>query len=153
MKTMILRLASLVIIFSLLFSSMPFSVFATEDINIKATKDESSIITLGEEGGYLIGNLKTTNKLYADRKFSLRTGHGFAAENGNNLYDSLKGMKTRVVGDNNVKMELTVLYLIKTELPHLYRTNTIVRLRDLSMLLLILMGFISMLTVMVIQCN
>ena len=103
MKTMILRLASLVIIFSLLFSSMPFSVFATEDINIKATKDESSIITLGEEGGYLIGNLKTTNKLYADRKFSLRTGHGFAAENGNNLYDSLKGMKTRVVGDNNVK--------------------------------------------------
>lgn len=103
MKTMILRLASLVIIFSLLFSSMPFSVFATEDINIKATEDESSIITLGEEGGYLIGNLKTTNKLYADRKFSLRTGHGFAAENGNNLYDSLKGMKTRVVGDNNVK--------------------------------------------------
>ena len=87
----------------MLFSSVPFYAFATEDIKLESTEDEGKTITIGEAGGYLIGNLKTTNKLYADRKFSLPTGHGFAAENGNNLYDSLSGRKGKVVGDNNVK--------------------------------------------------
>lgn len=103
MKTKISKIISLVIVFTLLFSSVPFYAFAIEDNKIKSTEDESKAITIGEAGGYLIGNLKTTNKLYADRKFSLPTGHGFAAENGNNLYDSLNGRKGKVVGDNNVK--------------------------------------------------
>ena len=103
MKKRIIKLTSLGMIFALLFTSIPFSVFAADDTTINATQDEGSIVAFGEAGGYLIGNLQTTKKLYADRKFSLPTGHGFAAENGNNLYDSLKGIKGKVVGDKNVK--------------------------------------------------
>ena len=97
------RWVSFAVIFAIIFSSMSSvaAVGSKSDI-IKATDDESDTISFGEEGGYLIGNLHTTKKLYADRKFSLSTGHGFAAENGNNLYDSFNGKKAKVVGDNNL---------------------------------------------------
>ena len=36
-------------------------------------------------------------------KFSSPTGHGFAAERGNNLIDVLKGNRAIVIGDNNAK--------------------------------------------------
>ena len=105
MNKIVLRLFSFVVISSILLTSISSvaAVDSKEDINIKATYDESDEISFGEAGGYLIGNLKTTKKLYADRKFGLLRGHGFAAENGNNLYDSFKGIKTKVVGDNNIK--------------------------------------------------
>lgn len=96
---------SFAVAFAIIITSIPSAaaVGSKENISITATEDESNAISFGESGGYLIGNLHTTKKLYADRKFSLLTGHGFAAENGNNLYDSFKGIKSKVVGDNNIK--------------------------------------------------
>ena len=104
MNKKIIRFFSFAVIFAIIFTSISSAaaVSTGETINIKATDDESDVISFGEAGGYLIGNLHTTKKLYADRKFSLSTGHGFAAENGNNLYDSFKGKKAKVVGDNNL---------------------------------------------------
>lgn len=77
-----------------IFNSIPSTVFAEED---------EPKYTVGEIGGYLVGNGKTIEKLYGDRKFGNPTGVGWAAENGNNLYDSLKGLNTSVVGDDNAK--------------------------------------------------
>ena len=63
---------------------------------------EEEVLTIGEIGGYLIGNIQTTHTLYAERRFSEpKHGHGFAAERGNNLIDVLKGIHTTVVGDDN----------------------------------------------------
>ena len=59
--------------------------------------------TVGEIGGYLSGNSVSVHQLYNDRKFNYAQGHGFAAERGNNLIDSLKGSVSTVVGDNNIK--------------------------------------------------
>lgn len=68
-----------------------------------AEEDDEPKYTVGEIGGYLIGNGLTIEKLYGDRNFSRNTGWGWAAERGNNLYDSLKGLDTKVVGDDNIK--------------------------------------------------
>lgn len=57
---------------------------------------------IGEIGGYLAGNINSVIKITAEGKFNIpKTGHGFAAERGNNLIDVLKGLKSSVVGDDN----------------------------------------------------
>lgn len=102
MKKRLIRISSIIIVIALLIGIVPSYVFADEK-KIKPKTDESKTLSLGEVGGYLAGNLKITKQLYLDKKFSLRTGHGFAAENANNLYDSFRGRKGKVIGDNNVK--------------------------------------------------
>ncbi|MBR3099900.1 MAG: hypothetical protein IKH18_10125 [Clostridia bacterium] len=50
----------------------------------------------------------TVNRIFDEDKFRVaRTGHGWAAERGNNLIDNIKGFfqgyRSQVIGDNNVK--------------------------------------------------
>ena len=59
--------------------------------------------SLGEVGGYLVGNMLNTASLYRDRKFTQSQGFGFAAENGNNLIDRWQGVNAAVIGDDNAK--------------------------------------------------
>ena len=46
---------------------------------------------------------RAVNDIIAQSKFTYRQGHGFAAEQGNNYIDKIKGKNTFVIGDNNVK--------------------------------------------------
>lgn len=104
------RILSLVLCISLLLGMFPMQVFALNTQEETQPTDETTVEvgalheetnTLGELGGYLVGNALNTADLYADRKFSWRTGFGFAAENGNNFADRFRGLDASVVGDNN----------------------------------------------------
>ncbi|MDE6253678.1 MAG: hypothetical protein K2M78_13790 [Lachnospiraceae bacterium] len=94
MRREIIKKISVLMAFMIILNIASMSVFAEED----ETK-----YTVGEIGGYLVGNGKLIEKLYGDRNFSRITGCGWAAERGNNLYDSLKGLDTSVIGDENAK--------------------------------------------------
>ena len=96
------RIMSLLLSLCLFFNSSAISAYATETTSTQSS-DAGATNTLGEIGGYLAGNALTTAHLFADHKFTLPTGFGFAAERGNNLIDSLKGLNTSVVGDDNSK--------------------------------------------------
>lgn len=102
MKKIIIRYCSILLAMTILAGLFSINTHATDN-KIKSKSEDSHTLSLGESGGYLAGSLKTTKQLYADRKFSLPTGHGFAAENANNLYDSFHGKKAKVIGDNNVR--------------------------------------------------
>lgn len=106
------RIISLLLCFALLLGMFPIQAFAVEaeketvssadtQPTLDSTLEESN--TLGELGGYLAGNALGSAKLYADRKFTWPKGFGFAAENGNNIADRLKGLDASVIGDNNAK--------------------------------------------------
>lgn len=64
---------------------------------------EDSVNKIGETGGYLTGSIKTVNQMEIERLFSSPSGHGFAAEQGNNLIDRLHGKNASVVGGDNAK--------------------------------------------------
>lgn len=74
-------------------------VFAAEEPELGPVED----IEYLDIGAYTIGNNVTVEQLLRQSKFTTRSGHGFAAERGNNLIDRLKGLDAAVVGDNNVK--------------------------------------------------
>lgn len=106
------RIISLILCLSLVIGMLPIQVFAVEEeeeteptVETQASIDSDSSLeetnTLGELGGYLAGNALNTASLYADRKFTMPTGFGFAAENGNNFADRFRGLDASVVGDNN----------------------------------------------------
>lgn len=84
----------------LFVSAFPLTAFAT---NATTPDVEEQTNSIGELNGYLAGNIKAVNQFYTDRKFTAVQGHGFAAERGNNLIDTLKGQNAAVVGDNNMK--------------------------------------------------
>ena len=58
--------------------------------------------TIDEAVAIAEGSTRTVDDIIAQSKFSWNTGHGFAAERGNNLIDSVKGNNAEVVGDNNI---------------------------------------------------
>ena len=64
---------------------------------------EDNINKIGETGGYLTGSIKTVNQMEIERFFSGPSGHAFAAEQGNNLIDKLRGKNASVVGGDNAK--------------------------------------------------
>lgn len=103
---------------SLLIGLLPFSA-----LRGYASKEQRP--TIGEMGGYLQGALQTIEKTYAERKFTAAQGHGFAAEQANNLSDVLRGEKAVVIGDNNAKMAQTVRSSTVTEQQLIFRTSTI----------------------------
>ena len=78
---------------------LPINVFAAQKEN--QAQEQKSII--GETGGYLVANKSALQKMRTEAKFTSQTGHGFAAERGNNLIDIYHGKKATVVGDDNVK--------------------------------------------------
>ena len=101
------RTIALLLCISILVGLMPMHAVATAQT--EETEPPTEIIdtaleqtnSLGEVGGYLVGNMLNTASLYKDRKFTWPTGFAFAAENGNNLIDRFHGVNATVVGDNN----------------------------------------------------
>lgn len=101
------RTIALLLCISILVGLMPMHAVATAQT--EETEPPTEIIdtaleqtnSLGEVGGYLVGNMLNTASLYRDRKFTWPTGFAFAAENGNNLIDRFHGVNATVVGDNN----------------------------------------------------
>jgi len=80
-----------------LINITPVSILASE------TEDVEEMGAIGESGGYLVANKSALQTLQAEKKFSSKTGHGFAAERGNNLIDVYHGKNATVVGDDNIK--------------------------------------------------
>lgn len=94
------KIIAFILCVSLSISILPTQVFAANEKE-NTTVEETNLI--GEQNGYLVANVKAVKQFHTDRKFYSETGHGFAAERGNNLIDKLKGNNATVVGDNNVK--------------------------------------------------
>ena len=97
---MIKRITTMVLCLCILISNIPSLVFADETTDTTPVDMTNSV---GELGGYLSANTKMSNQFYTERRFTGQYGYGFAAERGNNLIDALKGHRTSVVGDNNMK--------------------------------------------------
>lgn len=100
------KVTALVVSFCLLAEAVPMNVFAQENtsepISISASEDEISSDLLDIASITAVAP-KSVNDMLSQYKFTSSTGHGFAAERGNNLADSIKGKNTKVVGDNNIK--------------------------------------------------
>ena len=103
------RTIALLLCISIMVGLMPMHAVATAQT--EETEPPTEIIdaaleqtnSLGEVGGYLVGNMLNTASLYRDRKFTQSQGFGFAAENGNNLIDRWQGVNAAVIGDDNAK--------------------------------------------------
>lgn len=86
---------------SILLTGNVFTTHA-DDKNLDEKLEQT--YSIGELNGYLAGNAHNVKQLYTNQKITPTiTGHGFAAERGNNLIDTLKGTNATVVGDNNIK--------------------------------------------------
>ena len=96
------RVLSFLLCVCILCGAMPHQAMATGQLGTEESFPGDQTNSLGELGGYLAGNALTTANLFAERQFAQPGGWGFAAERGNNLIDSLKGLNASVVGDNNV---------------------------------------------------
>ena len=100
------RTIALLLCISILVGLMPVHAVATAQT--EETEPPTEIIdaaleqtnSLGEVGGYLVGNMLNTASLYKDRKFTQPTGFGFAAEQGNNLVDQFRWQNSSVIGDS-----------------------------------------------------
>lgn len=91
------RYLAVIISITTIFTCIPQVCLAETQADENAEK-----YTVGEMGGYLRGNSTVIKTIAKDKKFSARQGHGFAAENANNLVDVYQGKKATVVGDNNI---------------------------------------------------
>ena len=56
-----------------------------------------------EAAGRGVGAHRTVNQLFDQEKFHARQGHGFAAEQANDLHDRMRGKDARVLGDDFAK--------------------------------------------------
>lgn len=67
------------------------------------TSDKTQEETIGSTSGYLYASIKSQKNINYESKFytNQKGGHGFAAENANNLNDVLKLKKSKIVGDDN----------------------------------------------------
>lgn len=100
------RTIALLLCISIMVGLMPMHAVATAQT--EETEPPTEIIdtaleqtnSLGEVGGYLVGNMLNTASLYKDRKFTQPTGFGFAAEQGNNLVDQFRWQNSSVIGDS-----------------------------------------------------
>lgn len=100
------RTIALLLCISIMVGLMPMHAVATAQT--EETEPPNEIIdtaleqtnSLGEVGGYLVGNMLNTASLYKDRKFTQPTGFGFAAEQGNNLVDQFRWQNSSVIGDS-----------------------------------------------------
>lgn len=74
------------------------STYFSGVINIEQNND-----IYANAAGIAINTHENVNILYDEEKFHADKGHGFAAERANDLFDKLKGNKTKIIGDNNLK--------------------------------------------------
>ena len=99
------RLISNILVICLLVSVIPQRISAEpiyQGGNASALDTELNDV-LNESSTVAVNSMRTVDDVIAQLKFSRVGGHGFAAEQGNNFIDSIKGHNTIVVGDNNVK--------------------------------------------------
>ena len=96
------KVMTFVVCVCLLAVSTPLNAFSEGNASIKASEDaiDSDILDIAS---ITVVAPKSVNDLLEQYKFSSKTGHGFAAERGNNLIESIIGKNTKVVGDNNIK--------------------------------------------------
>ena len=102
---------ALVLILSIVLTLIPTNLFAQDitdnTISTESKSDLDSIVSneniVNDVTAITEGNIRTINDVLAQRKFHWNTGFGFAAEQGNNLADRIKGKNARVIGDNNIK--------------------------------------------------
>lgn len=98
---------AIILIASIIVGIIPINSFAIEKnteentIEYSARTPDDKIIE--DVTAVTEGNIRTINDILAQRKFHQNTGYGFAAEQGNNLADRIKGKNARVIGDNNIK--------------------------------------------------
>ncbi len=86
----------------LIITSLPCSAFANSTSE-SLPKDKTVAKEEDTAAAVAATNASTVNEIIAQYKFRWTNGgHGYAAEQGNNLIDSIKGRNTRVVGDNNI---------------------------------------------------
>lgn len=98
------------IISCVLSACLIMGVFTQEVYAAEVATDSDSITdiviadtnTIDEAVAIAEGSTRTVDDIIAQSKFSWNTGHGFAAERGNNLIDRVKGNNAEVVGDNNI---------------------------------------------------
>ena len=83
----------------LLALGLSLSLLLTGNLQYVQAEPESP----GSAAGMIQGGKHTIYRLSHEVRFNGTTGHGFAAERGNNLMDAMKGKKATVVGDNNAK--------------------------------------------------
>lgn len=100
------RIIALLLCVSIMVGLMPMHALATAPTEETEPPTETIEVapeqtnSLGEIGGYLVGNMLNTASLYKDRKFTQPTGFGFAAEQGNNLVDQFRWQNSSVIGDS-----------------------------------------------------
>ena len=98
------RYISFLLCLCLFFGTIPAQAYAAaveETTQASVPENLEYTNSIGEIGGYLIGNSITTSRLFEEYNFSWPTGFGFAAEQGNNLIDKFKGLNATVVGGDN----------------------------------------------------
>lgn len=101
------RIISILLSMSIGITALPMSVYATEPSTSTESAEveiDNSImddLPVGAETGAI--STRTVNDVISQVKFSQNTGYGFAAEQGNNFIDKIKGRNTIVIGDDNVK--------------------------------------------------
>ena len=94
----------------LMCSAIPLEVVAIETTNSteeekdshNTTKENSNENMLDASSAVAV-TIRTVEDVVSQLKFSGNGGHGFAAEQGNNLIDKIKGNNAIVVGDDNIK--------------------------------------------------
>lgn len=84
---------------ALILTDCPVVVYADENMeNVFPMED------LPTGGEVSASNIRTVEDVISQIKFANRgNGHSFAAEQGNNFIDKIKGKNTIVVGDDNAK--------------------------------------------------
>ena len=73
------------------------------ETELPASDEDNESDAVNTAAAVATGSTRTVTDVLAQHKFTQQNGHGFAAEQGNNLIDKIKGKNTLVIGDNNVK--------------------------------------------------
>ena len=101
------KLIAAIVSFCILANNAGICSFADSSENADTpfiSHDETINVEVLDLTGYNAASKTIVDNMLEQYKFRIpKGGHGFAAERGNNLIDSIKGNNAKVIGDNNVK--------------------------------------------------
>ena len=69
-----------------------------DDVDLWSDDEDSSGSDIA---GTVYGNVSAASTSYGYDKFATPQGHGFAAEKANHMWDKLRGLKAKILGDDN----------------------------------------------------
>lgn len=72
-----------------------------QNIKFHNIQNNGSSFIGADIAGTIYGDVSAASTAYSYDKFATPQGHGFAAERANHMYDTLRGHKTEIIGDNN----------------------------------------------------